>query len=64
MEEIAVEHFPNSVDPGINEKKSEFHCNIGDDSDQDACDLHDHVFHIFKQIFEDGILVSGMSTVW
>ena len=45
-------------------KKSEFHSYIGDENEQDACDSYDHMFHLFNKIFESGILVSGMSTVW
>ena len=47
MEVVAVEYFPNSVDPGSNEK-SEFHSYISGDNEQYACDLHAHIFHIFK----------------
>ena len=29
-------------------KKSEFHSYISDDNEQDACDSHDHIFHLLK----------------
>ena len=45
MEVIAVKYFPNFVDTGINEKKSEFHSYIGDDNEQGACDSHARMFH-------------------
>ena len=64
MEDIDVEYFPSSIDPGNNEKKYLFRSYISDDNDQDACDLHAHMFHIFKTSLELFILVSGMSTVW
>ena len=49
MEGIAIEYFPNSIDPGSNEKKYEFHSYISDNNEQDACDSHDHMFHLLKQ---------------
>ena len=36
---------------------------ISEDSEQYACDSHNHIFHQFKKIFESGILFSGLSTV-
>ena len=48
MEGIAVDFFPNSIDPGSNEKKSEFHSHVSDDNDQYPCDSHAYIFHTFK----------------
>ena len=48
MEGIAVEYFPNSVDTGKNEIKSEFHSYIIDDNEQDACDSHSRMFFVFS----------------
>ena len=47
MEVVAVEYFPNSVDPGSNEK-SEFHSYISDENEQDECDLHARMFCLLK----------------
>ena len=49
MEFIAIEYFPTSVDNGNNEEKYEFHSYISDDNEQDACDSHAHMFHLFKK---------------
>ena len=46
MEVIAVEYFTNSFDPGNNKEKSEFHSYIGDDNEQDACELNADMFHL------------------
>ena len=62
MEGIFVEYFPNSADPGRNEKKPEFNSYISDDNGQDACDSHAHMIHFLKK--KSGLLVSSMSTVW
>ena len=43
MEGIAVEYFPNYIDPGGNEK-SEFHSYISDNNEKNAFDLHAHIF--------------------
>ena len=64
MECIAVEYFPTSIDPGNNKEKYEFHSYIIYDNEQDACDSHAHIFHLFKTLSESVILVTGMSTVW
>ena len=64
MEGIAVEYFPSSFDPSNNKEKSEFHSYISDNNEQYACDSHAHIFHLLLLLFELGILVSGMSTVW
>ena len=64
MEGIAVEYFPNSIDPGINENKYEFHSCISDYKEQDAYDSHNHVFHILNKFFYLRILVCGMSIIW
>ena len=64
MEGIAVEYFPTSVDIGNNEEKYEFHSYISDDNEQDTCDSHAHMDHLFKKKLESGRLVSGKSTVW
>ena len=45
MDGIVVEYFPNSDDPGRNEKKSEFHSYISDDNGQDLCYSHAHMVH-------------------
>ena len=47
MEEIAVEYFPNPLDPGINETESGFHSYKSDDNEQYSCDLHAHMIHLF-----------------
>ena len=49
MEGISVEYDPNSVDPGINEAKSEFNSYISDDNEQYACDSYAHIIHLFKK---------------
>ena len=46
MEGISAEYLPNSVDPGINELRPELHLYMIDDSEQDACDSHAHMFHL------------------
>ena len=48
MEGIAVEYSPNSVDPGTNETKTEFHSYISDENEQDSCDSHAHKFSYIK----------------
>ena len=48
MEGIYVEYFPNIIDPGINETNSEFCSYISDHNEQDACDSHYHMIHLFK----------------
>ena len=63
MEGIDDEYFPTSVDIGNNEEKYEFHSYISDHNEQDACDSHSHMVHIYIYL-ESGILLSGMSTVW
>ena len=52
MEGIAVEYFTNSVDPGSNETKPEFHSYISDENEQDACDSHYHMVHLLKTFLE------------
>ena len=47
MEVIAVEYFLISIDPGSNEKQSEFHSYISYDNEEDACDSYAHMFRIF-----------------
>ena len=47
MEGIAIEYFPTFVDNGKNEEKSEFHSYISDENEQDACNSHAHMVHIF-----------------
>ena len=53
MEGIAVEYFPNSIDPGRN-KKYEFNSYISGDNEQDACDSHARMFHLFKTFLNRG----------
>ena len=48
MEVIAVEYLPSSFDTVKNKEKSEFHSYISDDNEQDACDSHAHLVHIYK----------------
>ena len=48
MERIAVEYFPNSVDPVSNETRKEFNLYISDYNEQDTCDSHAHMFHPLK----------------
>ena len=62
IEGIAIEYFPNSIDPGVN-KKSEFHSYISDKNEQYACDSHAQTFHLVIY-FESGMLVPVISTVW
>ena len=64
MEGISVDYFPKPVDPGIKEIESEFNSYISDENEQDICDSHDHMVHLFKINNELGILVSGISPVW
>ena len=47
MEGIAVEYFSTSVNIGNKEEKYELHSYISDDNEQDECDLHAHMFHLF-----------------
>ena len=63
MEGIAVEYFPNSIDPGRN-KKYEFHSYISGDNEQDACYSHNHMVRLLTKLIELGLLVYGMSNVW
>ena len=44
----------------VSMRKTEFHSYISDDNEQDACDSHAHMFHLFEYIFESRILVFGM----
>ena len=48
MEGIDYEYFPNSVDNGNNEEKSESHSYISGDNEQDSCDSHAHMVHLSK----------------
>ena len=64
MEGIDVVYFPYSIDPGSNEGKSELHSYISDDNEQYACSSYDSIFHQLRHLFDSGILVCGMSTVW
>ena len=45
-------------------KKYEFHSYIIDKNEQDAYNSHAHIIHLLEILFESGIWVSGMSTVW
>ena len=56
MEGIAVDYFPNLIDPGSNEK-TEFYSYISDDNEQDSCYSHSCMFSILKYIFDSLILV-------
>ena len=51
MEVIAVGYFTISIYPDIDEERSELNSYISNDNEQDSCDSHAHMFHIFK-IFE------------
>ena len=64
MEGISVEYFPAYFDNGNNEEKSELHSYISNDNEQDACNSHAHMVHLFKTLLESVRLVSGMSTLW
>ena len=39
----------NSIDPGSNKAKSEFHSYISDGNEKNACGSYAHMFHFFKQ---------------
>ena len=56
---IADEYFPNLVDPGIKEIKSEFRYYISGDNEQMHV-IHMLICLIYSQKIESGILVSGM----
>ena len=60
VEDISVEYFPSSFDPGNKEEKSEFHSYISDENEQYACGSHAHMFHLLKKYLESLILVSGI----
>ena len=47
MKGIFVEYFPTSVYYGNNKENFEFHSYISDDNEQDACNLHAHMAHLF-----------------
>ena len=63
IEGIAVEYFPNSIDPGSNKKiwisfiykwlKEKY-----------VCDSHAHMFDLLNKLFDSGILVCGILRVW
>ena len=48
MEVNAVDYFPNMVDLGSKETKSELYAYISDDNEQYACDSHAHIVYLFK----------------
>ena len=50
MEGISVEYFTSSFDTGTNLEKSELHSYIIDENEQDACDSHAHMFHLFFKL--------------
>ena len=47
MEDIAIEYFPTPFDPGKNEDKYDLHSYNIYDNEQDACDSHAQMVHIF-----------------
>ena len=49
MKGIAVDYLPTSIAIVNNEGKSELHSYISDDNEQDACDIHSRMGHIFKK---------------
>ena len=53
MEGIAIEYFPSSFEPGNNKQKSEFHSYISDDNEQDTCDSHANMFHLYIYIIRN-----------
>ena len=61
MEDITVKYFPSLFDRVNNEEKYEFYSYRSDKNEQDACDSHDHMFHLLKISLESGILVYVMS---
>ena len=64
MEVIAVRYFPNSVDPGRNER-SKFRLYISYENEQGARDSNSHIIRLFLfKIIELGLFVSGVPIVW
>ena len=64
MELIAVEYFLNKESIITNESKSGFHSYISDYNEQDNCDYHSIMVHLFKRFIGLWILFSGVYTVW
>ena len=57
MEGFSVKYFPNSVDPNINERRSEVSSYERNNNEQYACDSYAHMFNLYKNILISNISV-------